>query len=34
MTKKIAEIMGGEAGCDSLPDKGSIFWFTVRLKKA
>jgi PAS domain S-box-containing protein len=34
MTKKIAEIMGGEAGCDSKPGKGSTFWFTVRLKKA
>lgn len=34
MTKKIAEIMGGEAGCDSQPGVGSTFWFTVRLKKA
>lgn len=34
MTRKIAEIMGGEAGCDSSPDQGSTFWFTVRLKKA
>lgn len=33
MTRKIAEIMGGEAGCDSQPGAGSIFWFTVRLKK-
>ena len=34
MTRKIAEIMGGEAGCDSRPGAGSTFWFTVRLKKA
>jgi len=33
MTKKVAQIMGGDAGCDSSPGKGSTFWFTVRLKK-
>jgi PAS domain S-box-containing protein len=32
MTRKIAEIMGGNAGCESAPREGSIFWFTVRLK--
>jgi signal transduction histidine kinase len=33
MTKKLAQIMGGDAGCVSHPDKGSTFWFAVRLKK-
>jgi PAS domain S-box-containing protein len=33
MTMKIAQIMGGDAGCDSKLDEGSTFWFTVRLKK-
>jgi PAS domain S-box-containing protein len=32
ITKKIAQIMGGDAGCDSIPGDGSIFWFSVRLK--
>jgi K+-sensing histidine kinase KdpD len=33
ITKKVAQIMGGDAGCDSSPGKGSTFWFTVSLKK-
>ncbi|HMV21300.1 MAG TPA: PAS domain S-box protein [Rhodocyclaceae bacterium] len=33
ITRKIAEIMGGSAGCSSEPNKGSTFWFTVRLRK-
>jgi signal transduction histidine kinase len=33
MTKKLAQIMGGDAGCSSSPGKGSTFWFSVRLKK-
>lgn len=33
ITKKIAQMMGGDAGATSTPDVGSIFWFTVRLKK-
>ena len=33
-TRKIAQIMGGDAGCSSQPGKGSLFWFTVRLKKS
>ena len=33
ITKKIAQLMGGDAGADSTPGIGSTFWFTVRLKK-
>jgi len=33
ITKKIAGLMGGEAGASSTPGVGSTFWFTVRLKK-
>ena len=33
ITRKIAELMGGSAGAESLPDVGSLFWFTARLKK-
>ena len=33
ITKKIAELMGGTAGAESVPGVGSTFWFTVRLKK-
>lgn len=32
ITKKLAELMGGEAGCTSSLGAGSRFWFTVRLK--
>jgi len=34
MTRKMAEIMGGEAGCESKVGEGSTFWFSVRLKKS
>ncbi|WP_374328611.1 ATP-binding protein [Azonexus sp.] len=34
MSKKIAEVLGGYAGCDSKPGEGSTFWFTVRLTGA
>ena len=33
ITKKLAELMGGTAGCESTPGQGSIFWFTARLGK-
>ena len=34
ITRKIAQLMDGDAGCDSTPGKGSNFWFTARLEKA
>ncbi len=33
ISKKLAELMGGEVGVESEPGKGSTFWFTVRLAK-
>ena len=33
ITKRLAQLMGGDAGADSQPGLGSRFWFTVRLKK-
>ncbi|WP_157278179.1 hybrid sensor histidine kinase/response regulator [Methyloversatilis thermotolerans] len=33
ITRKIAQIMGGDAGVISEPGKGSTFWLTVRLRK-
>ncbi|MFO1266985.1 MAG: response regulator [Rubrivivax sp.] len=33
ITKKIAQLMGGEAGVHSALGAGSTFWFTARLKK-
>lgn len=33
MTKKLAQLMGGDAGCESQFGQGSTFWFSVRLKK-
>jgi len=33
ITKKIAQLMGGDAGAESTPGQGSTFWFTARLKK-
>jgi PAS domain S-box-containing protein len=34
ITKKLAELMGGQAGVQSAPGSGSLFWFTARLGKA
>ena len=33
ITKKVAQLMGGDAGASSTPGVGSLFWFTARLRK-
>ncbi|MEJ7618355.1 MAG: response regulator [Pyrinomonadaceae bacterium] len=33
ISKQLVELMGGEIGVESMPGKGSIFWFTISLKK-
>ncbi len=34
ITRRLAELMGGEAGAESTPGVGSTFWFAVKLKQA
>jgi signal transduction histidine kinase len=33
ISKRLVELMGGQIGVESQPDKGSHFWFTVTLEK-
>jgi PAS domain S-box-containing protein len=33
ITKKLAQLMGGDAGAESIVGQGSVFWFSVRLKR-
>ena len=33
ITRRLANLMGGDAGVESVPGQGSRFWFSVRLRK-
>ncbi len=33
ITRRLAELMGGDVGAESMPNKGSTFWFTARLQR-
>jgi two-component system, sensor histidine kinase and response regulator len=33
ITRRLAELMGGEAGAESVPGQGSTFWFSARLQR-
>jgi two-component system, sensor histidine kinase and response regulator len=34
ITRRLAQLMGGDAGAESRPGSGSTFWFTAELKQA
>ena len=33
ITRRLAHLMGGDAGAESMPGHGSTFWFTARLRR-